>query len=176
MLLKTEQQKLYTLMPPDARCFVRVCDDDTALWVSDLPRRMPGCGVLKETLFQAGFAVQTDEQAMLWYVDWTAERWQEILAKLPQECPPLPQQEAQHELYALCRLWLLHPAPLAPEHMPALRRAVKLRADFPGKGQRDVRALHQEAARQLREGKTVAYAAGRVLAAWLQESRKETKP
>ena len=169
MNLKSEQRRLYGLLPEHAHCFVRICADDRALWVSDLPRRMPECGALKAELEREGFNICADDEAQLWYVDWTKQRWIEILSELPVTLPPLPVQEKDHGVYALCRLCLLHPAPLAEETMPALRRVCKLTAETPDKMRRAIRALHEETALQLRRGKPVAHAAGRVLAAWLLE-------
>ena len=170
MNLNAEQQKLYALMPADVRCFVRVCDRDDALWVSDLPRRLADCSEAEKRLKREGFAVRLDADSRLWYVDWSRERWQQMLEGLSNEMPSLPSQEAYHEVYALCRLYLLHPSGLEAEHLPAVRRAIKLTAAQQGQGLRAVRSLHEEAARQLREGKNIAHAAGLVLAAWLNEN------
>ncbi len=178
MKLKAEQQRLYALMPQESRCFVRVCDHDTALWVSDLPRRQADCTKTEKRLRQAGFTVRLDEESCLWYVDWTEEQWRAVLSGLPGELPALPDDEAYHEIYALCRLYLLHPSGLEAEHLPVLRKTIKITAMQPGKRLGAVRSLHEEAASRLREGKSIACAAGLVLAAWLREieNGKETKP
>ena len=73
MNLKSEQRRLYALLPQNARCFVRVCDDDSALWVSDLPRKREDCAEMLAKLQTEGFAVRLDEKARLWYIDWTKE-------------------------------------------------------------------------------------------------------
>lgn len=178
MRLKAEQRRLYALLPAEARCFVRVCDDDGALWVSDLPRRMVDCERLKATLRKEGFEVRLDGDARLWYVDWTEERWREMVGELPCELPELPEKDMYHEAYALCRFWLLHPAPLAQEHLPVLRRVTKLTAQPMQKLLRSVRVLHEKAAVQWRSGQTAACDAGRILAAWLNEHAygKEKEP
>ncbi len=177
MNLKAEQRRLYALMPEDARCFVRVCDDNGALWVSDLSRRYSGCLEMAAKLKSEGFRMKLDEEAQLCYLDWTLERWQEEIAKLPQECPGLPAQEEYHEAFALCRLWLTHPAELEEAHLSTLRCVVKRTAETPDRMLRTVRSLYEEAAMQIRKKKTVAHAAGRVLAAWLYEQTygKETQ-
>jgi len=178
MNLKTEQQRLYALMPVDVRCFVRVSDKDNALWISDLPRRLADCTEVQNRLKQEGFTAWLDTETMLWYLDWTREYWQEKIAGLSPELPSLPVKEEYHEAYALCRLYLLHPSELETEHLPAVRKAIKLTAMQPGQRLRAVHLLHEEAANRLREGKSIAHAAGLVLAAWLNESvnRKETQP
>lgn len=178
MILKSEQQRLYALMPEGSSCFVRVCDHDAALWVSDLPRRMDDCTETEKRLNQEGFPVRMDEKSRLWYIDWTEERWQTVIDGLPKELPALPADEACHEVYALCRMYLLHPSEWNEEHLPTLRRTLKLTESQPGAMQRGIRALHEEAAIRLREKKTIAHAAGRLLAAWLKETAngKETKP
>lgn len=178
MILKSEQQRLYALMSEGSRCFVRVCDHDAALWVSDLPRRMVDCTENVKRLNAEGFSVRLDDKSCLWYIDWTEERWQAVIAGLPKELPALPVNENYHEAYALCRLYWLHPSEWNEEHLPTLRRTLKLIENQPGAMQRGIRALHEEAAIRLREKKTIAHAAGRVLAAWLKETAygKETKP
>lgn len=178
MILKSEQQRLYALMPEASRCFVRVCDHDDALWVSDLPRRMDDCTETEKRLNAEGFSVRLDEKSRLWYVDWTEERWQALLAGWPRELPALPADEAYHEAYALCRLYLLHPSDWEDGHLPAMRKALKLTESRPDPMQRGMRSLYEETAVRLREGKTIAHAAGRILAAWLNaiETGKETKP
>lgn len=178
MNLKAEQRRLYDLLQQEARCFARVCDDGGALWVSDLPRKKNDCEAMADKLCAAGFAVRLDAQAKLWYVDWTWERWQEMLADVPDACPALPEADAWHEAYALCRLWLTHPAPFMQEHLPAVRRVLKLTAEPPREMLHAIRSMHEEAAVQLRAGKSIAHAAGRILAAWLNKHvyGKENEP
>lgn len=179
MNLKSEQRRLYDLLPKDAHCFLRVCDDDGALWVSDFPRKHENHQALTGMLSEAGFSVRTDNQSLLWYVDWTHERWQELMQRLPERLPAFPENEQYHELYALCRLLMLHPAPVEKEHLPMLRRILKLTAERPQSLLKSARRLHEETACRLRKKQTAAYAAGRLLSAWLDEhanNGKETKP
>ena len=178
MILKSEQQRLYALLPEGSRCFVRVYDQESALWVSDLPRRIADCAETQKRLNEEGFSVRLDEKSRLWYIDWTEEHWQALLAGLPRELPALPADEAYHEAYALCRLCLLHPSEWEVGHLSVLRKTLKLIESQPGQRQKAVRSLQEETAVRLREGKTIAHAAGRILAAWLNalETGKETKP
>ena len=175
MQLKSEQRRLYELLPPDARCFVRVCDDDGALWVSDLPRKYENHPSLIPGLADEGFSVRLDEKSRLWYVDWTQERWLKTLETLPLEMPLFPQKSELHEIYALCRLLLAHPAPLDDTQLPMLRRTAKWTVQQPGALSGSVQAAYEEAALRLREGKPVAHAAGRILAGWLYEQGKHGK-
>jgi len=176
MNLKAEQQRLYKLMPEETRCFVRMCDDDRALWVSDLPRRHGHDGETADRLQKAGFSVCYDEKDGLWYIDWTSETWQRILAVLPDSLPAFPAESKYHEIYALCRLWLLHPTPFDENQLPILRRIVKLIAQPKSKMVRAARSLYEEASAQIRLGENVCSAAGRVLAIWLSDhmTGKET--
>lgn len=173
MNFKADQQRLYGLLNEQTRCFVRVCDGRNALWVSDFPRRCAETAAAEEKLKQAGFSVQKD--GGLWYIDWTEESWQQTLDSMPDGEPLFPQAQKLHAVYALCRLLLAHPSQRQEEHMPALRAAVKLAAGQTVSIAKTVRELHEEAAVQLRRGRTVAYHAGRILAAWLQtlENGKE---
>lgn len=178
MNLKNEQQRLYALMPAESHCFVRVCDHDHALWVSDLPRRSDDCESLTCQLKEQGFFVKTDEKTGLWLIDWTQTTWEAFQQKLPKELTVFPLDEKYHEAYALCRLLLLHPTEMEPHHMPALRRMIKLTAAQPAQMLKKIRILHEEAAVMLRKGQSLPHAAGRVLAAWLAEQTtgKETNP
>ena len=169
MQLKAEQRRFYQLLPAEARCFVRVCDGDAALWVSDLPRRMSDCDQSLPVLKEAGFLVTADATNGLWYIDWTMERWQAYLSSLPEWWPTLPENDQYHEAYALCRFWLLHPAPLSEQNLPMARRVVKLTAQPAAKMLSAVRLLHQKEAEQLRQGQPVAYPSGRILVNWLYE-------
>jgi len=177
MNIKDDQRRLFELLSAQTRCFVRVCDDDSALWVSDLPRKMEDCACLAQQLQTEGFLVRQDDAAKLWYVDWTESQWQKMIEPLPERLPSLPDADELHEVYALCRLWMLHPAPRAHEHMPIIRRMVKLTAERPQAMRRSIRMMHEESAALLRQGGTLPYDAGRVLAAWLKTyaSEKEMK-
>lgn len=166
MNFKAEQQRLYSLLNERVRCFVRVCDGGNALWVSDFPRRCAETAGTAELLKRNGFSVLTDGQ--LWLIDWTEEYWQELLDGIPESLPRLPDEQERHEAYALCRLLLVHPAQRQTEHMPALRTAVKLSAGQTAHAGKAIRDLYEEAAVQLRQGKTVAHDAGRILAVWLR--------
>ena len=171
MSLKLEQKRLYESLPKDTRCFVRVCDTDDALWVSDLPRRIPNAEALAQKLNGQGFICRLDEKKQLWHVDWTEERWQQMLMDYPTGIPDFPVEERYHPAYALCRLWLLHPAERTAGNLPMIRRMLKLTAEPEARLLVCVPALHAQAARSLREGIPSAYDAGRILAGWLNERR-----
>ena len=178
MDLKSEQKRLFALLNAHARCFVRVCDDDRALWVSDLPRKSQDTLYRADELLAEGFCVWQDEAQRLLYVDLSQEQWQEMLETLPCELPALPKDETLHTAYALCRLWMLHSAQRVDEHMPMLRAAAKLVCESPSKiTERKLRALHEESAVRLRNGQTLPCEAGRLLAAWLNkyDSEKEMR-
>ena len=171
MNLMAEQKRLYESMPKDARCFVRICDTDQALWVSDLPRRMPDAAQLSEKLAAQGFVCHLDENTRLWYIDWTAQRWEEMLSACPGSLPEFPLEECYHAAYALCRLWMLHPS--EHKNLPVIRRVVKLVCEPESKVLSAIAPLHAQAAADLRSGRPFAFDAGRVLAGWLNERRKE---
>lgn len=166
--LKHEQQRLFSLLPQDARCFVKLCDDDRALWVSDLPRRTEKLPDLRAQ----GYVCELDEQSRLWYIDWTDERRGEMLPPLSDELPALPCEQRHHELYALCRFWLLHPGEWNEETAPIIRRVLKLTAQSDEKLLRAIPALHGMAAEQWRQRRISAHPAGHILHEWLNQ-RKE---
>ena len=166
--LTSEQQRLFALMPQGAHCFVKLCDDDRALWVSDLPRRTDDL----PDLTAHGYQCQLDEKSRLWYIDWTEERKQALLADLPTKLPDFPHNERFHEAYALCRLWMSHPGCWNEDTAPIIRRVLKLSAQKEEKLLSAVSALTGAAAKQLRLGQTNAYPAGQILCEWLKQ-RKE---
>ena len=151
----------------DAPCFVRLCMDHSALWVSDLPRRTDRLAPALSALVALGIRCDTDPTTGLWRLDWTAEGWRERLERLPDCLPALPRDEALHPAYALCRLLLLHPAPVERQPMAQVREMAKLAAGAPGPLLAAVPALTGEAARCLRMGLPLAEGAGRVLADWI---------
>ena len=150
-----------------APCFVRLCMDHSALWVSDLPRRTDRLAPALSALVALGIRCDTDPTTGLWRLDWTAEGWRERLERLPDCLPALPRDEALHPAYALCRLLLLHPAPVERQPMAQVREMAKLTAGAPGPLLAAVPALTGEAARCLRMGLPLAEGAGRVLADWI---------
>lgn len=150
-----------------APCFVRLCMDHGALWVSDLPRRTDRLAPALSALVALGIRCDTDPTTGLWRLDWTVEGWRERLDRLPDRPPALPRDEALHPAYALCRLLLLHPAPVERQPMAQVREMAKLAAGAPGPLLAAVPALTGEAARCLRMGLPLAEGAGRVLADWI---------
>lgn len=150
-----------------ASCFVRLCMDHGALWVSDLPRRTDRLAPALEALEALGIKNEPDPETGLWRLDWTAESWRERLDRLPDRPPALPRDEALHPAFALCRLLLLHPAPVERQPMAQVREVAKLAAGAPGPLLAAVPALAGEAARRLRMGMPLAEGAGRVLADWI---------
>ena len=151
----------------DASCFVRLCMDHGALWVSDLPRCTDRLTPATAALDALGISCRTDPATGLWRLDWTAVGWRERLDRLPDRPPALPRDEALHPAYALCRLLLLHPAPVERQPMVQVREVAKLAAGAPGPLLAAVPALAGEAARRLRMGMPLAEGAGRVLADWI---------
>lgn len=150
-----------------APCFVRLCMDHGALWVSDLPRRTDRLAPALSALVALGIRCDTDPTTGLWRLDWTVEGWRERLDRLPDRPPALPRDEALHPAYALCRLLLLHPAPVERQPMAQVREMAKLAAGAPGPLLAAVPALTGEAARCLRMGLPLAEGAGRVLLDWI---------
>jgi len=169
MNLKAEQQQLYALLSKENRCFVRICESDDALWISDLPRKMHDLAGLESLLFQNGFVCRLDQEARLWHVDWSESRWNKMLSGFPKTLPAFPESERYHAAYALCRLWLAHPAQLMSHTMPTVRRVLKLMEQPEEKLLKSIASLHEEAALQLRTGRPTAHAAGWILAKWLNE-------
>lgn len=158
-----------------APCFVRLCMDHGALWVSDLPRRTDRLAPALEALEALGIKNEPDPETGLWRLDWTAESWRERLDRLPIHPPALPRAEALHPAYALCRLLMMHPAPVERQPLGQVREIAKLAAGAPGPLLAAVPVLTGEAARRLRMGLPLAEGGGRVLADWITRLDAESK-
>lgn len=149
------------------RCFLKLCADDGALWVTDLPKRCAAPERVAQALSALPVICNTDEKTGLWRLDFTPEEWQRRLDALPCALPPIPKDEALHAAYALCRLLLAHPSPLCEQPLAMIRAVVKAAQ---GKRETLLRAVpvwQGEAAILLRRHKPMPSAAGRILAAWL---------
>lgn len=164
--LRAAQGEAYAALG-GAPCFLRRDAADGALFVSDLPRKAdaPAVEAAQAALERCGFASWTE--GGLLRVDATLARYEALLAALPDAPPSLPDDDALHPAYALCRLWLSRPAaPLAEQPLEPLRCVLK-RLESRAELLRQVPRLHGESAALLRRHAPLSYAAGRVLAEWL---------
>jgi len=151
--------------------FVRVCRQKDALWVSDCPRRTKDLSAAEQALAALEVRARLDEENRLWYLDLTERKWREMLQGLSFEMPCLPDDERLHPVFALCRLWLLHPhQEMALEPVRAVWKWMNKPEDC-----KEIRMLHEEAACALRQGKPAGYEAGKLLALWLEEKRRESR-
>lgn len=168
------QRAVYEALADTAggRCFVRLCRDDGALWVTDLPLRGASTDRAQAALASLGVRWEAEPATGLWRLDWTGEEWRGRLDALPDGLPPFPRDEALHTAYALCRLLLAHPAPLREQPMQPIRGVVK-RSCGPGAGLlRAVPAWLGDSARRLRQGEALAHGAGKALACWLEQMER----
>jgi len=145
--------------------FLKLDKDDSALWVSDLPRRNADLQSVQKALESAGIRCRLDKKSRMWHLDWAEERWERFLAALPKECPSFPQNESLHEQYSFCRFALAHPCASTQEGLKMVRALLK--------GETNIRKMHEHAAQMLRSGQPVAYGAGRVLAAMIMEEERQ---
>ncbi|MBP3645636.1 MAG: hypothetical protein J6K55_04340 [Clostridia bacterium] len=161
MELHSDQERIHLITGG----FLRMDRTDDALWVSDYPRRNADTIGVEEQLRSIGVSCALDEKTKMWHLDWTEDRWDELIRGLPLTPPALPADDSLHPAYALCRFALLHPAPRTPESLCMLRSVLK--------GTQTIRQLHEEAVSAHRAGQPIAYDAGRLLAAQLMKG--ETK-
>jgi len=152
------------------RFFLRRSMRDDCLWVSDLPRHTEpnAAGNAADALRSNGFPCVLDGASQLLRIDLSLAGYKALLAPLPHAPPPLPANEALHPAYALCRLLLLHHAPLDRQPLEPLR-GVLIAASQPNAVAllHQIPAWHEQSAARLRERKPLSHAAGRVLAEWL---------
>ena len=153
--------------------FLRLNGKDDALWVSDLPRLSGQTERAEDALGALGIVCRLEPCSRLWRMDWTAQRYAMALEGLPARPPGLPKDASLHPAYALCRLMLLHFAPLDRQPMDLVRRVFKLCEGPRGVLLNAVPGLHAECAALLRHREALPHAAGRVLAEWLEEQAEE---
>ena len=161
MDLPSEQARIYELLGG----FLRVDRSDDALWISDYPRREDHPDAMRQTLRAMGLACMMDERSGLWHLDWTEEKWIELLNSLPDTLPPYPRDEGLHEIYAFCRFALLHPAKSSPESLRYARAVLK--------GTAQISRMHEQCVEDYRNGRSTAWDAGRILAAMIREKERE---
>ena len=167
-ILKTEQQRIYERMRSlGARGFLRICREDDALWVSDAARRECRLAEIIAALEREGIDSRIDAENGLWYLDWSAARWEAFADELPLQPPALPEAEELHEAYALCRLYLAHPH--AQRNLRPARRLLKLVDGPADRLLKEIPAMTEQAAQNIRQGLPAGFEAGQLLAAWLME-------
>ena len=111
-------------------CFLRFSDTPEGLLVCDLPRRGGDLSGAEEALTHLGWRLLPGKKPGLWLLDRADAVWQDIAGSLALELPAFPKREEDFAAYSLCRLLLLHPAPLAVQPME-LNRAALLRQGKP---------------------------------------------
>lgn len=166
MDLRAEQLAIYQAVKRTApRSFVRICKEDCALWVSDLPRHTDEMPPLANTDVRCWVA----PEKQLLYLDWTEDGWACRMRTLPDTLPAFPVQETLHTAYALCRFLAAHPAERTAAHLPFLRRMIKALHE----GKPKISLWHEQAAQALRCGAPVTDDAGRLLAAWIAQQEEQ---
>ena len=161
-----------------APCFVRLCMDHGALWVSDLPRRTDRLAPALAALETLGVKNEPDPETGLWRLDWTAESWRERLDRLPIHPPALPRAEALHPAYALCRLLMMHPAPVERQPLEQVREMAGrtiVGECVEDSGPDGMHAAGRLTGSLLRMGLPLAEGGGRVLADWITRLDAESK-
>lgn len=167
--LREAQAGVFSALQTGAPCFLRICLTDDALWVSDLPRRLQDVSAVKEALL--GLGVGCREANGLWKLDWLPERYAALAEALPKAVPPLPWDGALHEAYALCRLLLIHPAPVPQQPVEPVRAVLKLPQKPAGEQLQAIRALAGQCAAGLRMHRPLPTMAGGLLAERLSDTR-----
>lgn len=171
---RAAQSAVYQALLAQARrpCFLRLCDQPSALWVTDFPRGNADTAPARAAL--EALDCTCTESRGLWYIDWTTERWRRELERLPDTLPPFPAEGALHLAYALCRLWLAHPSEWNDQPMEAIRRIWQLTQKPRTVLLKAIPALLGESALRLREHQPLPSYGARILAQWLME--QEEKP
>lgn len=161
MDLQSEQARIYDVLGG----FLRVDRSEDALWISDYPRRTADTAEAVKLLAQMGVQCATDQKNGMWHLDWTREKWSEVLLALPCRLPPFPEDESVQDCYAFCRYALLRPSATTDESLRFVRMILK--------GTVQIRFVHEQCVARERSGHHAAYDAGRLLAATLWEKERE---
>ena len=166
-LLHLQEQAFRLLRESGQACFLRISKTEDCLWVTDLPRRTDSLADVEHSLAELGLRCTLDPSSRLWHIDLTPAMYAAWSSHLPTTPPPFPADELLHEAYALCRLLLAHPAPLADQPLSPIRSILKWLAfpshcPFPS-------ALHGQCAALLRQGQPLPHLGGQLLAARLTQ-------
>lgn len=169
--LRAAQQAVYQMISSiHPRAFVRLCKEDCALWVSDLPRHCSEMQLIRN----ADFHSWVDTERNLLYLDWSEETWKRQINMLPETLPLFPQNEKLHDAYALCSLLMAHPGQYSQTELPFLRKMLKTIFASPHKMAQCCNEMREETASMLRKGDKTPYSVGRLLASWLKEKEDRT--
>ncbi|MEG1775925.1 MAG: hypothetical protein RR367_05440 [Clostridia bacterium] len=149
--------------------FLRRAAEADALWVTDYPRYCANAEGALAALRARQIACVADADG-LWRLDFTMERYAWLVRELtPATEPEMPSSNALHPAYALCRLLLLHPAPLCEQPLEPSRAMLKLCAGDAAMLVREVPRLTEACAARLRTRQPLPHLSGLVLAEWLRE-------
>ena len=152
------------------QAFVRLYGQDTFLYISDAPRRMPGDTLIRilQAMDSRDWIAEIDSSNLL-LIDLKPGRWKALLDSFPYtDLVPIPQNEALHGVYALARLLAKHPSPFEAQPMEWIRGAMK-RLAVKGGLQEYALQLHTACAAMLRSKKPLPSALANVFNAWLAE-------
>ncbi len=109
--------------PNHRRPFVRRADDDGYLLCSDAPRRLADPAGALPLFAQAGLILC--EKNGLWFFDVPAIKYGQLAAFLPDRAPEWPRDEKYLDVFALCRMLLLHPGPVSRQPLGFVRLTLK---------------------------------------------------
>ena len=107
--------------------FVHMARGEDGLMVSDAPRRLDALALAEgcDRLRAAGYVFRPTEQGLL-AIDWNERRWVDFAGDaLREDAPAIPEDDAQHPLYALFMLLHRHPASADAQPRALLRTLVK---------------------------------------------------
>lgn len=166
--LPEEKAALYEALRPfrPNGCFLRFSDTPEGLLVCDLPRRGGDLSGAEAALTRLGWRLLPEKRPGLWLLDRTEAVWQAMAGSLPHELPPFPEREEDFAACSLCRLLLLHPAPLAVQPMD-LNRILWL---WTARSE-TLKPLHETCAALLRQGKPLPTLGGQLLNVYLQNRK-----
>ncbi len=155
----------------DAPGFVRWSEDETALWLSDAPRRLDeqALGPRLERLRALGDRLRISDGLL--YIDLSDGAYRAMIRALPDDPPAFPRDAALLPAYALARLARAHPTDDAD---CSAARAMLKRWERPAEMARLAAALTEAFAVRLRRKERLPAGAARLMAAWLrqQEARQ----
>lgn len=165
--LREQCAQLFAAM--DKPVAVRRAKDDAALFVVSLPSLSCPPHSVTSHLSLHGYECRWDHARNLLFINPTAEMLERLFDRYPKAPPPLPEEEAFHPSYALCRLLFLHPTPIPLQPLAPIYRVLKLLdAASEELFLRAVPEIHANCAVRLRQRSPLPSLMGPLLANWLQ--------
>lgn len=145
--------------------FLRRSQGEDSLLCTDAPRRLPHPEAVLKLLLGKGLILA--EENGLWFLDVPLRHYEVLSRELPVTPPPMPEDQALMDIWALCGLLLAHPCPVSSQPLEPVRLTLKAIEAGSGQAEALARDLPPRLAVMLRQKSPLPALAGSLLAEWL---------